>query len=121
MRCFAITAGACEMSGAGDFDRSIIIERPVATRDGFNNEVVIWHPLAKRRASWRRASAREQLASQETGAAIEDIFEIRWSTMAASITPKDRLRFQERIYNIVEATEVGRRERIRLKATARSD
>lgn len=109
------------MAGAGDFDRSITILVASAARDGFNNEVVSWNPLAKRRASWRRATAREQLASQETGAAVEDVFEIRWSTMASSINPKDRLRFKERDYNIIEATEIGRRKRIRIAATARSD
>lgn len=106
---------------AGKLDRSIIIERATAARDGFNNEVVTWHPLAKRRASWRSATAREQLASQEIGSAVEDVFEIRWSTMASTITPKDRLRFKERIYDIAEATEMGRRKGIRIKAIARSD
>lgn len=106
---------------AGKLDRSIIIERGVSVRDGFNNEVVTWHPLIKRRASWRPATAREQLASQETGAGVEDVFEIRWSTMASTINPKDRLRFKERIYDIVEATEMGRRKSIRIKATGRSD
>ena len=106
---------------SGKLDRSVIIERAAAARDDFNNEVVTWHPLIKRRASWRPATAREQLASQENGASVEAVFEIRWSTMASTINPKDRLRFNDRIYDIAEATEMGRRKSIRIKATARSD
>jgi len=106
---------------AGKLDRRIVLQRSSAARDDFNNEVLSWQPLAELWASWRPATAREQLASQETGAAVEAVFEIRWSTLSSGINPKDRLRFKERDYDIIEATEIGRRKGIRIKATARSD
>lgn len=109
------------MAGAGDLDRRIVIERGTAVRDDFNNEVTTWAPLMEVWASFRAASAREQLASQEEGAEVDGVFVIRWSTMAATIDPKDRLIFDGRTYDIVEATQLGRRNRILIKATTRSD
>lgn len=110
------------MPGAGELDRKITITRAAVSRDAVNNEVETWPPfLTKLSAKWRPATAREQLAQQEVGADVDDIFEIRWSTQAATINPKDRLIFGERDYNIVEVTEIGRRNRIRIKAIARSD
>jgi len=106
---------------AGKLDRRIVLLRATAVRDAFNNEVLTWQPLAEVWNSWRAATAREQLASQETGASVEAVFEIRWSTVVSDLNPKDRLRFNGRDYDIIEATEMGRRKSIRIKATARSD
>jgi SPP1 family predicted phage head-tail adaptor len=109
------------MAGSGDLDRRITVLRSGIERDEFNNEIPTWFPLLILWAKWRPATARERLAQQEIGASVDDVFEIRWSTVAATVNPKDRLQFGDRQYDIIEANEVNRRYRIRIKASARSD
>jgi SPP1 family predicted phage head-tail adaptor len=109
------------MPRAGEMDRRITILRAATATDGFNNPVPVWPPLMTVWAKWRAATANERLAQQEVGAEIEDVFEIRWSTLAGTVNPKDRLRFGDREYDIVEATEIPRRKGVRIKAVARPD
>lgn len=72
-------------------------------------------------ASWRRASAREVLAAAEIQATVRDVFVVRWSTATATITPEDRLVYEGREYNLAEATEIGRREGMMLRGSARAE
>lgn len=112
------------MSGeiaAGNLDRRITLERATESRDAFNDVTLTWSPLATVWASWRPATANERIAAQEVGGEADDVFEIRWSRMAATINPKDRLIYGGRVHEIVGATEIGRREGIRIKAKARTD
>lgn len=110
------------MQSAGKRDRRIRIERATTIQDaGSGQEVPSWGLLAERWASWRRASARETLASAEMSAAVSDVFEILWSQQVADLSPKDRVIYDGRTYEIVEATEIGRREGIRIAAIARAD
>jgi head-tail adaptor len=105
------------MDGAGELDRKITILRAAVSRDEFNNEVTTWPPFLENiSAKWRPATAREQLAQQEVGADVEDVFEIRWWTESATINPRDRLQFGERVYDIAEVTEIGRRNRTNVVA-----
>lgn len=107
---------------AGPLDRRVTIERAQTVQDpGSGQEVETWHGFPPVSASWRRASARETLASAEVSAAVSDVFEIRWSPVVADLNPKDRLIYDGRTYDIVEATEIGRRVGIRIGAVARAD
>lgn len=104
-----------------DLDRRITIQRGTPVRDDLNNEVLAWTDLVALSASRRAASTNERLAQQEVGADFEQVFATRWSPTAATINPKDRLVFDGRIYDIVSATEIGRRDGILIKATARAE
>lgn len=106
---------------AGDLGRRISLERYSLARDQFNQPLPTWTQFARVWASWRRASANERLAAAQVSALVSDVFEIRWSSGVADLNPKDRLSFNSRVYNIAEVTEIGRREGLLIRASARAD
>lgn len=66
------------MTEAGALDRRILIRRATVTQDpGSGEEIETWSTLAEVSASWRRASAREQLAAAEIQAMVTDVFIVR--------------------------------------------
>ncbi len=106
---------------AGDLDRRITIERSTETRDGLNNPVKTWLPIATVWASKSDVSDSERVASQEVGAEIGTRFRIRRSRQVADINPKDRVIFEGRRYDISAVKEIGRREGLEISAVARSE
>lgn len=107
---------------AGNLDRRITLRRRTLSTDTVTGlPVETWSDFATVWSSWRRASAREILAAAEIGAQATDVFEVRWSSLSATITPLDRLLYQGREYNISDAREIGRRVGIRLTGTARAE
>lgn len=106
---------------AGTMDRRIRIDRATESRDAFNDVVLAWSTLTTVAASWRPTTANERIAAQEVGGEAEDVFEIRYSAVTSGVNPKDRLIYGGRTYDILAATEIGRREGIRIKAKARTD
>ena len=109
---------------AGKRDRRIRLERFIATSDpGSGEQVQTWATLGppKLWASRRRAGSSETLASAEVAAAISDVFEILWGSAWSDVNPKDRLVFEDRVYQIVSVDEIGRREGLRIGAVARAD
>jgi SPP1 family predicted phage head-tail adaptor len=105
---------------AGKRDRRISIERASTYQDDTGQEVPRWLPVATVWASWRRASARETLAASEVSAEATDIFEILRSNLTAEVSPRDRVIFDGRTYDISAADPIGR-QGIRIQAAARSD
>ncbi len=106
---------------AGDLDRRITIERYTEIHDGFNNPVKTWHQLALVWAAKADVSDSERLAAQEVGAEITTRFRIRWSPQVSDLDPKDRIRFEGRICDIVGVKEIGRREGLEISVVARSE
>lgn len=106
---------------AGDLDRRITLTRYGISYDSDNAPVEAYTTIATVSASWRRASAREVLASSEIGAMASDIFEIRYSSTVADLNPKDRLTYQGSEYNITAVDEIDRRVGLRIAATKRAD
>jgi SPP1 family predicted phage head-tail adaptor len=107
---------------AGKLDRRVTIRRASYSQDSGSGEMLeTWSNLAEAWASWRRASARETLAAAEVSAEVTDVFTMRWSPVLASVTPKDRVLYQGREYNVSEVAEVGRREGIMIRGAARAE
>lgn len=109
------------MVAAGRRDRRITLRKASLTYDGYNQPVHGDAYLADVWASWRRASARERLASGQVGAQATDIFEIIWSPTVATLNAKDRLEYHGLIYDILDVAEIGRREGLTITAAARTD
>lgn len=106
------------------FDRRITLQRFTYTiSPGSGEQLKTWDTLGPEylKASRRRASSNETLASAEIAAAISDVFEIRYGSTWSDVNPKDRLVFEDRVYEIVGAEEIGRREGIRITAIARAE
>ena len=107
---------------AGKLARRITLQRATTAQDpDTGEEVSTWATLATVYASWRRASARETLAAAGVSAAVSDVFEIRYDSAWSDLSPLDRLTYNGKTYNIVEVAEIGRREGLRIGATARAD
>lgn len=102
-------------------DRRIRIERNTPVQDEYGQEIENWSELVTLHASWRRASAKETLASAEVSATASDVFEIRWSPAWSSVNPRDRLVYDGRTYDIASIQEMGRRDGIRINALARAE
>lgn len=109
------------MLRAQEYDRQITLERYGVTYDEWNQPVAGWTILATVWASWRRASARETLASAEINATATDVFEIHYSSEVADLNPKDRLIYEGQTYNIAAVAEIGRREGLRIDASRPTD
>lgn len=106
---------------AGEMDQLIVLERRVETgKDGANNPVFSYLPIAEVWASKEDVRDSERVAAQEAGAAITSRFQIYWSPEVADLNPKDRLRLDGRLYDIV-ATKGINREGIEISALARAD
>lgn len=107
-------------------DRRITLQRATFAQDETGQEVPTWANLVATgdgsiAASWRRASARETLASSEVAAAVSDVFEVRYDSAWSDLNPKDHLLYNGKTYEIAEVAEIGRREGLRIGATARAD
>ncbi len=110
---------------AGRLDRRIVLLRPTATRNGLNEKVVEWAPIAgmpPQGVAARREPIgdSERVRAQQIGAAITDRFTIRWASAYADLEitgPSYELEYSGRRYGIHAVKELGRREGFEITAT----
>lgn len=105
---------------AGRLDRRITIMRATSL-PGALADVVTWTDLATVWASKEDLRDSEKMKSKEVSAEITTRFQIRYSHTVASVNPKDKVRFDGKIFDIYGTKELGRREGIEITATARAD
>lgn len=106
---------------AGKLDRKIVLQRFTSTRDSYNEPVLAWSTLAVRQASYEPIRDGERFRAGETAATASARFVIRHSTVVSDLTPKDRLTFDGRTWQILHVKEIGRREGLEISATVRAD
>lgn len=110
---------------AGKLDRRITIERinENAGVTAYNEQVEAWVPLATLWARKNDASDGEAFRALEVGAQLTARFLIRYSALAATINPKDRVRYKDDLYNIVGVKEPidTRNQWLEISAVKRSD
>lgn len=92
--------------GAGKLDRRVTVQRYGEAYNEFNEPVQTWSDYIRVWASRREATGQEQLIAQQRSAEITTVFEVRYSTQAATITPKDRIYYGDKHYLIVSVTEL---------------
>jgi SPP1 family predicted phage head-tail adaptor len=105
-----------------NLDRRIQFRRAGLTDDGFgmvetwgNHGSPVW-------AAKKDVSDGERWRAQEMQAAITTRFVVRFSVFSAAITPKDRIAFEGREYDISGIKEIGaRRTFLEITAAARAD
>lgn len=96
----------------GDLNRQITIQQYAATRDTFGGEVQTWANVATVWASKAHRTSREFFAAQKTNAETTDLFIIRYRS---GITPKVRVIFDGKTYDIIGANDPdGRRRELHL-------
>lgn len=109
------------MDASGRLDRRITISRATESRDASNNVVSTWSDLTTVWASRQDIRDSERIAAQEVGAEITTRFQIRWSSVVSGVTPKDRISFAGRVYDIVAVKETARRAWLEITASARAE
>ena len=106
---------------AGELNRRLTIQRAVYTINALNEKVPSWQELMVVWASKRDVSDCERIASQQVSAYITTRFKLRWSRLAATISPTDRLVFDGRIYEIYSCKETDFHDGIEISAAARNE
>lgn len=106
---------------AGKLDRRVDVLRSVSAKDGYNADILTWHPFASVWAEAMPISDGERLQAGEELGSRKYRFSVRYSPDTSTITHKDRIRFEGVVYDINGVKEVGRRELVEITATARAD
>ncbi|HEU0045083.1 head-tail adaptor protein [Sphingomonas sp.] len=87
--------------GAGQRDRKATVERAGAPVVGpHGDETPGWTVLAIEWVSVRFGSSAERRQAAQTGANQAATFGFLWNTATRSITPADRLQFDDAVWNI---------------------
>jgi head-tail adaptor len=105
----------------GQLDRRVAILKPVVTDDGFTEDATGWAILCRRWSRVINGKGREAIEQQGIEAIIPKVFVLRHDRKAAKTTPRDRLIFDGRTYDIQAVSEIGRREGIEIIAAASDD
>jgi SPP1 family predicted phage head-tail adaptor len=109
------------MMPAGARNRRIRIERSVPTVNTLNEQVPNWLLLARVWAEKLDVSDSERVRSAEVSAEITSRFRIKWSSLVEDVNPRDRVVYNNQVYNIVGVKEIGNRDGVEISAEARAD
>lgn len=105
----------------GDLNRRITLLRATSTRDSVNAKVNAWATLATVWASYAPVSDGEKFSAGQVNSSISARFVIRYSSDVADVNPKDRLQFDGKTFDIINAKEIERRQWIEITAAAPTD
>lgn len=113
----------------GKMDRRITLLKFGLAADGYGDDAPSYTALPPIAASKDPAPGIERLQDAEVAATAPTIFGIRWTSALdpespTGLNPKDRLQYPAgtgRIFDIVSANEIGRRQGIEIVAVARVD
>lgn len=105
-----------------ELDRRVALMRAAPDDDGLATVDGEFQPLAKRWAGKTDISDGERVRAAQNGEDITARFLLRWDTVTATLTGKDRITDRDgRVYEVVNVKEVrGRRVGIEVTAKARS-
>lgn len=121
---------------AGRLDRLITIQRKSVTQDAYGQEIATWTALADRRAaSVTPLRGEERFTAAQWMAKQQVEIRVRWSASIADLNPLDRIIYpalevdvspldeplEHEIYDIIEASEIGRREGFKISAARRAE
>jgi len=106
---------------AGELDRRIEIRTAAVSTNELNEPVETWIPAVTVKAKVMPISDGERFRAGEVSAQITTRFLIRWSITTSEITPKDRIVYGGKTFDIFHLKEIGRREGIEISAAARAD
>lgn len=113
-------------------DRRIDIERKTATQNGYGQEVENWSKIATRRpAAVKPVRGDERYVADQFVAKQQVEFTIRWAAIVSDVSPLDRIIYPSvtnpaevddpNVYDIIEVSELGRREGLRIIAARRAE
>lgn len=114
---------------AGSLDRRIEIERQIVTTDEYGQERGDWQVIAKVWAAMINGSGAERRAAAQTQAQVAATFRIRFGSVTATVSPRDRIRFDPfdsrnpdpPIWNVTNVAPFGRRLALDVTAVRQND
>jgi len=109
------------MVGSGDMNRRATFQRATVTFDSFGGEVETWGTLASVYIHRRDASANENYKAQEVGSSLSMRFRIRYSSLVATLNPRDRVLYNGDVYNITGVRETKRNRWLEVDAVIQPD
>lgn len=103
---------------AGRLDREIVLQRGTQGTDADTGEPVMTYVGETLWAEWRPADTREAWhARQRLNAYIEGVFRV-YDMSPRPVPDKDRIIFEERVYDVKPYVEIGRGEGLEIPVTA---
>lgn len=108
---------------AGVKDRRITLETKTVSRNGVGDEVETWATVSTLWAQRVEGSkVAERFAANQTFATVTTIFKVGYWPAYGLISPDThRIVFDARIYNILGALEIGRKDGVELLCVARGE
>jgi SPP1 family predicted phage head-tail adaptor len=106
------------MIDAGSMDRRITIQGVSLADDGYGGQVETWSTVAEVWAQFLPGGGNEKFASAQVYAETQARFRIRWRS---GLSPKNRITFDGKTWDVLAVDEVGRKEGLELKVKARAD
>ena len=85
---------------AGDLRHRVTLQSPVASQDGYGAETVTWTDVATVWAAVWPVRGREYFEARQTAAEVTHKVRIRYSTDVSGVTPKWRVVFGSRRFDI---------------------
>jgi SPP1 family predicted phage head-tail adaptor len=92
---------------AGILDRRVWIDKRTTAQDSSGDPVVTWVPQAELWAAVVPLTGREDDVDNDIMAEVDTRIRLRFSPVTAALSPVDRIRHGERIYNIISAVDVN--------------
>lgn len=86
---------------AGKLDRRIVIQRATVTSGPFNEPAQTWADHLTVWAERKDVSDAEKMSAGMVSSVLMSRFKIRSSAAAVAITPKDRISYESKIWNII--------------------
>jgi SPP1 family predicted phage head-tail adaptor len=106
---------------AGQLDERLSILRCIEAPNTYNELIETWSTYVTVWTNHIDATVGETLRAAEVGAKISAHFTIRYSPETKTITPKDRLLFENKIFDIIGMRELQRNHWLEIHAVARPD
>lgn len=106
---------------AGRLDRRILLKRASGALNSFGEPNGSWTTLGTLWANVAPVSDGERWRAGETLSFRLSRFTIRYSSVVASVDPRDVIEFDGRIYDIQGVKELGRRQFLEITAAARAE
>ena len=106
---------------SGELDRKITIQKKVIERDEIGGEKPVWKTVSEPWAKVKFNPGGERFQAAQFIGKTPVQFLVRWSLKAKELTAEHRVLFEGRTFDVVDTSELGRREGIFIDATVHSE
>jgi SPP1 family predicted phage head-tail adaptor len=102
-------------------DTRVVIQRATDVVDDYGQRVPTWTTLATlwAQVSYREGSGSESIQSAQILSKQPVHFIVSYGSGWADVSPKDRVSYNSKLYNIEAVQEIGRKDGFRLTCTIR--